>query len=144
MHKWRAIPLMMAAVIALFILPIAYAADFELSDTCTLSDAIKAANTDTTVGDCPAGDGADTISLSGYIGLAAALPPITTEMTVEGGGYTISGNNRFRIFVVNGGTLTVNELTMTKGKADWGRRDRQCEWRDAIYPRQPHIQQPSF
>ena len=120
MTRWSAIPLLMAVAIALSILPIAHAADINLSDTCTLADAIKAANTDAAVGDCPAGDGADTINLSGYIGLAAALPPITTEMTIEGGGFTISGRDRFRIFVVNAGTLTVNELTMTKGNADWG------------------------
>ena len=120
MHKWRAIHLMMAAAIALSILPIAHAADINLSDTCTLADAIKAANTDTAAGDCPAGDGADTIMLAGNITLGAALPPITTELTVEGEGFTISGRYRFRIFVVNGGALTVNSLTMTKGKADLG------------------------
>ena len=106
--------------IMLLLLPTAQAADIETSDTCTLADAITAANTDEAAGECPAGDGADIISLSGDITLTAALPQITTEITIEGSGFTISGNNRFRIFVVNGGTLTVNNLAMTKGNSDWG------------------------
>lgn len=106
--------------IAFFILPTAQAANIELSDTCSLADAITAANTDKAVGECPAGDGADTIKLSGSITLDAALPHITSEITIEGGGVTISGKNHFRIFAVNGGTLTVNDLTMTRGFAGWG------------------------
>ena len=96
------------------------AADIVLSDVCSLADAIKAANTDEATGGCPAGDGADTITLTADITLDAALPHITSEITLEGDDRTISGNNRFRIFAVNGGTLTVNDLTMTKGMADWG------------------------
>ena len=106
--------------IMLLLLPTAQAADIETSGSCTLADAITAANADEAAGECPAGDGADIISLSDDITLTAALPQITTEITIEGNGFTISGNNRFRIFVVNGGTLTVNNLAMTKGNADWG------------------------
>ena len=104
----------------LLILPTAQAADIELSETCSLADAITAANTDTGVAGCPSGDGADTISLAGDITLTAAPPHITSEITIEGKGFAISGNNRFRIFAVNGGSLTVSNLTLTKGKADWG------------------------
>lgn len=107
--------------IMLLLLPTAQAADIETSDSCPLADAIAAANTDEAAGECPAGDGADIISLSDDITLRAELPQITTEITIEGNGFTISGNNRFRIFVVNGGTLTVNNLAMTKGNGDdWG------------------------
>jgi len=113
---------LIVVVFAIFMpaLPTVQAADIDLSDSCSLADAITAANTDAAVGGCPVGDGADTISLSGDITLDAALPHITSEITIEGGGYTISGNNRFRIFAVNGGMLMVNSLTMTNGKADWG------------------------
>ncbi|MCY4465356.1 MAG: hypothetical protein OXE46_07450 [Chloroflexi bacterium] len=104
----------------MFALPTAQAADIELNDTCSLADAITAANTDAVVGGCAAGEGADTITLSSDITLDAALPQITTEITIEGAGYTISGDNRFRIFTVNGGGLTVNNLSITKGFADWG------------------------
>ena len=101
--------------IMLLLLPTAQAADIETSDTCTLADAITAANTDEAAGECPAGDGADIISLSGDITLTAALPQITTEITIEGNGFTISGNNRYRIFYNDGGALTIHNLTITNG-----------------------------
>ena len=112
--------IVLAIEVALLILPEAHAADIELSDNCSLADAITAANTDTAVGGCLAGDGADTITLSGDIMLTAALPHITSEVTIDGAGYMISGNNRYRVFAVNGGNLSVNNLTITKGNADWG------------------------
>ncbi len=82
---------------------------------CTLADQIIAANSDAPVGACPAGDGADTIHISSDITLQIALPPITSEVTIEGNGFTISGGKRFRIFYVIGGMLTVNNLTLIDG-----------------------------
>lgn len=120
MNKSPVILITMTIAVALLILPTVEAADIELSDACSLADAIKAANTDEIAGGCPAGDGADTIVLSDDIMLDAALPHITTEITIGGGGFTISGKNRFRIFTVNRGRLTVKSLTMTRGNADWG------------------------
>lgn len=58
---------------------------------CTLADAITAANTDTAKGGCPAGSGADTITLQADAVLAAALPAITSAVTIEGGGHKIDG-----------------------------------------------------
>ena len=55
---------------AIIHLSIVQAADIEVGASCSLADAITAANTDAAVGGCPAGDGADTISLSGNITLA--------------------------------------------------------------------------
>ena len=95
----------------------AHAADITLNSRCTLADAIIAANRDRAEGGCPSGRGADTITLSQDITLQAALPAITSEITIEGGGYTISGDNRYRIFY-NGGALTINDLTMTKGQVE--------------------------
>src|SRR4051794_895864 len=43
---------------------------------CTLRDAILAANTDDSVGGCPAGDGADTIDLSGLSGTIDLHTPL--------------------------------------------------------------------
>ncbi len=120
MDKPHAIASVLTITMILIIISTAQAADMVFSDACSLADVITAANTDAAVGDCPAGDGAEKISLSSDITLDAALPQITSEVTIEGGGFTISGRNRFRIFVVNGGTLTVNNLTLTKGKSDWG------------------------
>ena len=92
-----------------------YAADIRLSSSCSLADAIIAANRNRAEGDCPAGRGADTIILSQDITLRAELPAITSKITIEGNGYTISGNHRYRIFYNDGGALTINDLTITKG-----------------------------
>ena len=47
--------------------------------------------------------------------MSGLLPRITSEITIEGNGHTISGDGRFRIFNVTDGTLTLNNLTLTKG-----------------------------
>ena len=101
----------------LFALPV-YAADIRLSSLCTLADAIIAANNDQVEGDCPAGRGADTITLSQDITLQAELPVITSAITIEGNGYTISGDSRYRIFYNDGGALIIKDLTMTKGRVE--------------------------
>ena len=49
------------------------------------------------------------------ITLFEALPPITSHIIIEGNGHSISGDAKFRIFDVDGGNLTVNNLTMTRG-----------------------------
>ena len=92
-----------------------YPADIRLSSRCTLADAIIAANNDRAEGDCPAGRGADTITLTQDITLRAELPAITSDITIEGEGYAISGDHRYRIFYNVGGALTIHDLTMTKG-----------------------------
>lgn len=96
------------------------AADIMVDSDCPLADAIQAAESDSEVGGCPAGDGADTIHLTGDIALAAELPQITTDITIVGGGFTISGDNSFRIFYVAEGTLAINDLTLTDGNAERG------------------------
>ena len=95
-----------------------YAADIRLSSRCALADAIIAANNDRAEGDCPAGRGADTITLTRDITLDGGLPKITSDITIEGEGYTISGDNRWQIFYNEGGALTINDLTMTKGRVE--------------------------
>ena len=53
--------------------------------------------------------------------LIAAPAQITSNITIQGGGYSISGDNKYRIFAVEDtGNLTVNNLTMTKGYAGSG------------------------
>ena len=94
-----------------------YAADIRLSSSCLLADAIIAANHDRAEGDCPAGHGTDTIILTRDITPASRLPKITSNITIEGNGYAISGDNRYRMFYNDGGALTIKDLTMTKGRA---------------------------
>jgi hypothetical protein len=101
--------------------------------TCTLGQAITAANTDTMVGDCDPGSGADTLVLpaGGTLTLTAAdndtptygptgLPLITSTITIVGQGGTIEragGSPSFRLLAVEGlaGNLTVQDLTLRGG-----------------------------
>ena len=85
---------------------------------CTLADRILAANSNQAVGACPAGTSHDIITITEDVTLRLELPPITGTVTIEGGGHTISGDKRFRIFTVSGGNLTVNNLTLQDGFSD--------------------------
>ena len=82
---------------------------------CTLAYQIVAANRDQPASGCPAGSGVDTISLDKDITLFEPLPPIASPIIFEGNGHSISGNGKYRIFDVDGGSLTVKNLTMTAG-----------------------------
>ena len=97
-----------------------YAADIRLSSSCSLADAIIAANHDRPEGGCPAGHVVDTIILTQDITLRDELPKITSDIIIEGNGYAISGDHRWRIFYNDGGALTINDLTMIKGYVDVG------------------------
>lgn len=83
---------------------------------CTLQDQIIAANSDRAYKSCPAGKGADTIYMVRDYALSEPLADIKTNITIEGNGHTIDGNSRFRIFDVDGGRLTLNNMTLTRGK----------------------------
>ena len=92
-----------------------------ISDPCNLAHQIIAANTDRASGACPAGSGADTITLSGDVTLGEALPVITTSITIKGKGFSISGDDRFRIFEVEyPGALTLVNVTLKNGSATYG------------------------
>ena len=108
--------IILTAIATLFVVPAAPA----LAQVCTLADHIRSANTNTAVGFCPAGTSHDIITIAEDITLTEALPPITGTITIEGGGHTISGGGEFRIFDVNGGNLTIKNLTMRDGKAEFG------------------------
>ena len=86
--------------------------------TCDLRDQILAANTNTAVGACSAGGSHDIIRFSEDITLTEPLPPINGTITIEGDGHTISGDDKFQIFVVDGRKLTINNLTLTKGRGE--------------------------
>ena len=117
MKKLTAFSVWMSILFGL-LLPSVYAAEITLNSRCGLADAILAANSDRAQGGCRAGSGADTITLSRDITLDGGLPKITSEITIEGGGYTISGDNRYRIFFNDGGTLTIHNLRMIEGSAE--------------------------
>ena len=87
---------------------------------CTLANRILSANSDRSIGGCPAGTSHDVITLTEDIVLEAHLPRIVGTITINGGGHTISGDNRYRIFDVDGGSLTINNLTLVRGAAVMG------------------------
>lgn len=112
------LPVLLAllALACLFSILSARAADITVDGDCLLVDAIEAANTDTATGGCPAGDGADTISLSADIKLTEASPWIITEIAIAGNGHTIDGIGEFTILRVGEeGKLDVSDLTFTNG-----------------------------
>ena len=95
-----------------------FGADIAVGEECGLADAIVAANIDKATGGCNAGNGADVITLSADVTLEAELPRVTTDITIKGGGHTISGEGAYRIFYVEAsGTLTIERLAMRGGKA---------------------------
>ncbi|MCP4426252.1 MAG: right-handed parallel beta-helix repeat-containing protein, partial [Chloroflexi bacterium] len=89
--------------------------------TCTLADAITAANTNTATGGCVAGDdagGHDTIDLQTDVTLGSALPTINSSIVLEGNDFMIDGANSFIVLQANNsGDLTVNNVTITGGSS---------------------------
>ncbi|MGQ0699256.1 MAG: carbohydrate binding domain-containing protein [Panacagrimonas sp.] len=113
-----------AAAAVLFVLPgAAGAATIVFGDTCSLTGAINSANSDTAQGGCPAGSGADIIVLPASATPtvnSAALPDITSPITIQGNGSTLQRGGSapaFRLFTVTAtGDLTLNDLTLANGQ----------------------------
>jgi len=105
---------------------------------CSLYEAIIAANTDATFGvvegECAAGSGADTIVFADNYTISVdyhrftSLPEITTDMTITGNGRTntiiqsylcdptvATCVNNTQIFVITGGIVEFNDLTVRYG-----------------------------
>ena len=118
---------------------------------CSLADAIQAANTDSAVGGCEPGAGADTLVLTDDVSLTSALPLLTTEIAIEANGHSIArtGIDGFRILevgvtaelelhdaeirnglgpdgagIMNHGRLTVTNSTISGNVASGERRRR--------------------
>ena len=133
-NSWQHLLLVFLVLVALLILlPMSTirAADITVNSGCSLANAITASNTDTATGGCSAGSGVDTISLSGSITLSAALPQITTSVTINGNGHSIDGASSYRIFHIStpyhsdGNSaaqriFTINNLTMRNGSSSEG------------------------
>lgn len=94
--------------------------------TCTLGDAITSANTDLTTGGCSAGNAEDTLELNvdGVYSLMDPLPIITTNITINGNGSTVTrdpgANSGFAVFISNYNTFNLNDTTVTGGLRDYG------------------------
>ena len=102
---------------------------------CSIAEAIDNANDDAqTHADCPAGAGADVITLTNDITLDGStifntngengLPSITSDITIEGNDFTIqraNGAPAFRILHVSaGGDLNLNRVTISNGQISSG------------------------
>jgi predicted outer membrane repeat protein len=100
-----------------FSLSVAQAAAITVDAVCSLADAITAANSDTATGGCPAGSGADTLTLTQDVTLSAALPDITSAITIEGQEFTVNGaGGAYPVFnVTAAGNLTLNKINVTNG-----------------------------
>jgi CSLREA domain-containing protein len=98
---------------------------------CTLREAISSANSDTAVGGCPAGSGADEVAIPALKVTLTANPAasdtiatgdldLTGVVTVRGAGVaqtTVDGARKDRVFdVAAGATATVSNLTVTRGE----------------------------
>lgn len=95
--------------------PVATAATITVDGTtCTLADAITAANNDAASGGCMAGSGTDRIELQTDVTLLAALPVITGDLFLAGNGHTISGNGSTN--ATSGGGIS-SICTNTSGSA---------------------------
>ena len=111
-----------------------HAATITVGPDCTLVQAIISANTNAVASgsSCTAGSGpADTIVLPANsthnfntaAGTSAALPNITSPITIEANGATIqrTGGANMSLFRVNpSGNLTLNNATITGGNDTWG------------------------
>lgn len=101
--------------------------------TCTLIDAITAANRNAAIHGCPAGNdrsnGGDIIELLTDVTLTAAnntdpdgcpngLPAIASNITINGNGHTIARSGQapeFRLLDATNGQLTLDHVTVTGG-----------------------------
>lgn len=82
--------------------------------TCTLADALVSANTNTAVGGCIAGTGDDVIDIQADVTLSADLPPISSNIIVQGNNHVVDGDDQYSAFKVAtaSGDLTINNLTV--------------------------------
>jgi CSLREA domain-containing protein len=93
--------------------------------SCSLREAVQAANTDLAVNECPAGNGADAISLAATTyTLTGGQLDVTSELTIAGAGAsstTIDANHNGRALnVTAAGKLTVENLAVTGGQTTGG------------------------
>ncbi len=63
--------------------------------------------------------GASTITLTGDIALSSELT-VGRDVTIEGGGFTIDGQNQTRLFFVESGSVTIQNTTLANGRARGG------------------------
>ena len=92
---------------------------------CTLREAIQSANTNSAIGGCAAGAGADSIDLSGIVGtinLGSPLPTLTSPISISAGGAGLLKLQRaanapeFRLLTIIGANVTLSSMTLANGQ----------------------------
>ena len=63
----------------------------------------------------------DTITFTQNITLASAMPQLTKDVTINGGGFQLNGANTYQGFAVLSGTVAINDLRITNTLAQGGR-----------------------
>ncbi|MGH8566786.1 MAG: choice-of-anchor Q domain-containing protein [Gammaproteobacteria bacterium] len=130
-RRWRRSLGGLALLLALGHAPALAAIIIVDGESCSLIDAITAANIDAPVRGCPAGSGADTITLSAGSAQTLTsvdnttygsngLPLVTSAITIEGNGSTITraSTDPFRILAIGtGGDLTLQDTRLSGGAA---------------------------
>ncbi|MGH8569642.1 MAG: hypothetical protein ACREXU_16955, partial [Gammaproteobacteria bacterium] len=131
-RRWKRSLAAIALLMALGQVPALAATIAVDGSTCTLVDAITAANTDAPTGGCTAGSGADTLELvpgstHGLTAIAdttygygtSGLPLVTSKITIAGHGSTIERLSlTFRLLAVSAtGDLTLQNLTLRGGRS---------------------------
>ena len=105
------------------------AAQITVQGGCTLADAVRSANADSSIGGCSAGSGADTIVLTADVELDSvadvsdgftALPAVTTSIVIRGENHEIARDQTsaiaFRLFLVKPtGELVLDRVAVTGG-----------------------------
>ncbi|MGH8588972.1 MAG: hypothetical protein ACREXX_06435, partial [Gammaproteobacteria bacterium] len=135
-RRWKRSLAAIALLMALGQVPALAATIAVDGSTCTLVDAITAANTDAPTGGCTAGSGADTLELvpgsthgltaiadTTYGYGASGLPLVTSKITIAGHGSTIERpvpDPQFRLLSVSAtGDLTLQHLTLRGGRSSY-------------------------
>ena len=126
--------LALVCLLALFVGAPALAADIIVDNSCSLHDAIIAANTDAPAGNCPAGSGADRILIDPHVVVSgwltfSPLPSITSVITVASGDKLyhgsrlrgIDGQYQHALFdVASGGHLVIDMMNLRYARAGAG------------------------
>ena len=125
-NKKRIIVAGICVAISLFAAQVSLAATIVVDgSTCTLAQAITAANTPTSCGTSSyAGStGADTITFdANYTSTITpgAVLNVSSDITIVGGAREINGNNGHRLFTVVSGHLRLDRLTLNNGESSSG------------------------
>lgn len=86
----------------------AYATSYFVASDLNLRDAISSAKN------------GDIITFTANITLSANLPQVQSNVTINGGNFTLSGNNQYRGLYVASGTVAINNLNIVNATAQGG------------------------